>query len=135
MCGCEMFKVVKKLKGLKRKLRQLNGQHFRNIISEAEEDRATLPLIQSEMHNNPNNVELQQKERELHQKFRRSSYLAEIFLQQRSKVSWIKLGDDNTRYFFSVIKHRRLQQAITQLKYNQYKLQTEQDEITKVFVE
>lgn len=42
--------------------------------------------------------------------------MAEIFLQQRSKDSWIILGDDNTRYFYYVIKHRKLKHATTQLK-------------------
>ncbi|KAG5590352.1 hypothetical protein H5410_040866, partial [Solanum commersonii] len=41
--------------------------------------------------------------------------LAENFLQERSKAKWVKLGD-NSRSFFSVIEHRKLQQAITQLK-------------------
>ncbi|WMV40414.1 hypothetical protein MTR67_033799 [Solanum verrucosum] len=42
--------------------------------------------------------------------------MAEMFLQHRSKENWIKLGDDNTNYFHSVIKQRRLKQATTQLK-------------------
>lgn len=63
---------------------------------------------------------LQQTESELYQKFRKSSYLAEMYLQQRSKVNWIRLGDDNdnSEYFYSFIKHRRRQHAIAQLKDN-----------------
>lgn len=45
--------------------------------------------------------------------------MAEVFLQQRSKATWIKFGDDNSKYFFSVIKDRRLQHATTQLE-NEY---------------
>ncbi|XP_016505767.1 uncharacterized protein LOC107823591 [Nicotiana tabacum] len=76
---------------------------------------------------------LQQIEKEKHQKLRQSSYLAEVFLQQRSKASWINLGDDNTSYFYSVIKHRILKQAIVQLKDNQGNWQTEQV-IARLFV-
>lgn len=42
--------------------------------------------------------------------------MAKVLLQQRRKATSGKLGDDNTNYFYSIIKHRRLQQAITQLK-------------------
>ncbi|KAK4719178.1 hypothetical protein R3W88_017516 [Solanum pinnatisectum] len=90
--SCKMLNFVKKLKMLKKVLRNLNTCHFRNIIDEANEDRLK------------------------YHKLRRSSYLAELFLQQRSKVNWLKLGDDNTSYFYSVIKYRGLKQATTQLK-------------------
>lgn len=35
--------------------------------------------------------------------------MEEVFLQQRSKATWPRLGDNDTN-FFSVIKYRRLQQ-------------------------
>jgi len=35
-----------------------------------------------------------------------------MFLLQRSQENWIRLGDANTRYFYSVIKQRQLKQAI-----------------------
>lgn len=77
---------------------------------------------------------LQQIEKEKHQKLRQSYYLAEVFLQQRSKASWIKLGDANTSYFYSVIKHSKLKQAIVQLKDNQGNWKTEQTDIARLFV-
>ncbi|XP_019257817.1 PREDICTED: uncharacterized protein LOC109236042 [Nicotiana attenuata] len=100
---------------LKKKLKVLNRSYFSNIIEEADADTMALATAQAELHRNPLDVELHQEEIQKFQKFKRSSYLAEIFLQQRSKATWIKLGDDNNRYFFSVIKHRRLQEAIIQL--------------------
>lgn len=42
--------------------------------------------------------------------------MAEIFLQWQSKVTWLKLGDDDTKYFYLDIKHKRLQQSTTQIK-------------------
>ncbi|XP_059294650.1 uncharacterized protein LOC132047650 [Lycium ferocissimum] len=33
-----------------------------------------------------------------------------MYLRQRSKATWLNLGDDNTSYFYSVIKHRVLKQ-------------------------
>lgn len=63
----------------------------------------------------PGDLVLQLLEKEKYHKFRKSSYMAEIFLHQRSKETWLRLGDDNTRYFYSIIKYKRLQQTITQL--------------------
>uniref|UniRef100_A0A1S3YZT0 Endonuclease/exonuclease/phosphatase domain-containing protein n=1 Tax=Nicotiana tabacum TaxID=4097 RepID=A0A1S3YZT0_TOBAC len=108
VAGYNMFQVIKKLKILKKALKKLNYQHFRNILTE---------------------------EIAMYQKFRNSSYLAEMFLLQRSKASWIKLGDDNTRFFHSVIRHKRLQQAITQIKDQHEELATDNISIANVLVD
>lgn len=55
-------------------------------------------------------------ERDSYAQFKHISYLAEVYLQQQSKATWLKLGDDNTGYFLSVLKRRRLKLATTQLK-------------------
>ncbi|XP_019248819.1 PREDICTED: uncharacterized protein LOC109228099 [Nicotiana attenuata] len=130
-----MFQVVKKLKLLKKALKKLNQQHFRNILKKAEEDRAALNQAHNRLYFDPSNKALQEQETTMYQKFRNSSYLAEMFLLQRSKASWIKLGDDNTRYFYSVIRHKRLQQAITQIKDQNGELATDNVSIANVLVD
>ncbi|KAK6791363.1 hypothetical protein RDI58_010444 [Solanum bulbocastanum] len=106
-----------------------------NILTEADEDRDRLKQVQKTLQSSPTDLILQQQERELHNKFRRSSYLAEVFLQQRSKASWIKLGDDNTSYLYSIIKHKKLQDGVTQLKNSQDVLQTDYKMIAEFFVD
>ncbi|KAH0745371.1 hypothetical protein KY285_007028 [Solanum tuberosum] len=133
--GHQMFRVVKRLKYLERRLRNLNSQHFRNIITEADEDRIELAKAQEELHLQPMDKTLQEQKKRLYQKFMRSSYMAEIYLQQKSKATWIKLGDYNTRYFFSIIKYRKLKQTILQLKDNNDVMQTNQKAVADVFVE
>ncbi|KAG5569700.1 hypothetical protein H5410_059466 [Solanum commersonii] len=81
------------LKLLKKELKALNSQAFTNIEAEANDDREALIQTQN--------------------CYKQSSFLAEFFLQQREKATWIKLGDDN---FYSVIKHKKLKQSTTQLK-------------------
>lgn len=107
-----MFKVARKLKILKYKLKDLNRRYFNNIIAIADEDRLALARAQASIHSNTLDTRLQEEEQKRFYNFMKSSYLAEVFLQQRSKATWIKLGDDNNIYFFSVIKHRKLQRAI-----------------------
>ncbi|XP_016451062.1 uncharacterized protein LOC107775794 [Nicotiana tabacum] len=133
--GYSMFQIVKKLKIQKKALKKLNQQHFRNILAEAEDDRAVLSQAQNRLHVDPSSVTLQEQEKAMYQKFRKSSYLAKLFLQQRSKASWSKLGDENTRYFYSVIKHKRLQQAITQIKDQTGAVQTDSISIANVLVD
>uniref|UniRef100_A0A1S4C366 Uncharacterized protein n=3 Tax=Nicotiana TaxID=4085 RepID=A0A1S4C366_TOBAC len=107
--GCKMFQVVRKMKMLKRELRKLNTQSFRNIVSEANEDRTALQNTQEQLHLDPDNLELQQTGREKYQKLRKSSYLAEIYL--------------------------KLKQAITQLNDAAGCMQTEQKNIAKIVVQ
>ncbi|KAH0757185.1 hypothetical protein KY290_020678 [Solanum tuberosum] len=135
MEGCMMYRVVRKLKLLKKKLRVLHTKEFQNIVNEADEDRAKLKQAQVKLQTDPSNIEYQQMESQVYQKFRTSSYLAELFLQQRSKATWIRLGDDNTRYFYSIIKHRKLKQAVTQLKDQTGVWQTDPAIIAQLFVD
>lgn len=111
-----MFKIVRKLKMLKKALKKLNADHFSNIVTEANMDRVTLKEVRERLQRDPTNRELQLEEANMYAKFRKSSYMVEVYLQQKSKATWLRLGDENTKYFHSVIKHKRLQQTTTQLK-------------------
>lgn len=82
----------------------------------------------------PGNMDLQQEEHLEYQAYRESSYLAEVYLQQKSKVTCLRLGDDNSKYFHSVIKHTRLHQSTTQLRDNKGDWQNDPDLIAQVFV-
>lgn len=115
-----MWKVVRKTKLLKPCLKKLNTQYFRNIVTEASEDKDALKVVQEKLQTDPLNTTLQEEEKVKYEKYRPTSYMAESFLQQQSKVTWLKLGDDCTRYFFAVIKHKGLQQAVTQVKDDQH---------------
>ncbi|XP_070008565.1 uncharacterized protein [Nicotiana sylvestris] len=86
-----------------KELKDLNRRYFNNIIAIADEDRLALARAQASIHSNTLDTRLQEEEQKRFYNFMKSSYLAEVFLQQRSKATWIKLGDDNNIYFFSII--------------------------------
>lgn len=69
MDGCKTLQVVKKHKILKKKLKELNGQHFKNIITEASEDREALVLAQRFLQANPSDQVLQQDKKLKYQKY------------------------------------------------------------------
>ncbi|XP_019236521.1 PREDICTED: uncharacterized protein LOC109216785 [Nicotiana attenuata] len=75
---CKMFAVLKRLKMLKRGLKTLNTQAFHNIVTEVNEYRNTLKHIQIQLQRCPTNMEYQQAEVSAYQKFRQSTYLAEV---------------------------------------------------------
>lgn len=81
------------------------------------------------------NEAFQQQEAQAYKKFRLSSYLAEMYLLQRSKTTWIKLDDDNSKYFFFVIKHRKLKQVSVQLKDNTGTWISDPTTVANLFVE
>lgn len=55
---------------------------------------------------NPLNKKIQQEEMELSMKFKISIYLIEKMFLQSRKAMWVKLGDDNTKYFHSVLMQK-----------------------------
>lgn len=57
-----------------------------------------------------------------------------MFLQQKSIATWIRLGDDNTMYFYTVIKHGRLKKATNILEDEEGGWQSDPDVIAKLFV-
>ncbi|XP_070005799.1 uncharacterized protein [Nicotiana sylvestris] len=119
-----MYQVAKTLKLLKKNLKVLKSQYSHDIVREAEEDMKLLNKSRLKLQRDPSNKEVQQ-----------SSHLAEMYPQQRSKATWIKLGDDNTRYFYSIIKHRKLKQSTTQLKDDAGTWQTDPGAIANLFVD
>ncbi|XP_070025730.1 uncharacterized protein [Nicotiana sylvestris] len=112
--------------------------NFMKIVKEGWEinlEGCKMFKAQEQLQRNPLNVEYQQTEAATYQKFRNSSYLDEEYLQQRSKETWIRLGDNNTKYFHLVIKHRKLKQAVTQIKDSSGNWLTYPDRIADTFVE
>nr|XP_009595375.1 uncharacterized protein LOC104091687 [Nicotiana tomentosiformis] len=109
--------------------------HFRDILVEAEDDKIKFEKIQRELQTSPRDQDIQGKEKAQYQKFIRYSYVVESFLQQRSKATWIRIGDDNSKYFFSVIKQKKLKEAVIQLRYGNDVIHIEPEEISKIFVE
>lgn len=58
-----------------------------------------------------------------------------MLLLQQSKATWLRLGDDNTGYVHAVIKHKRLRQAVMQLKDESETRQTDPEVIANIFVD
>ena len=110
--GTKMFKVVTKLKAVKKTLKELNKEGFTNLqAADLRAHRETV-AAQQRMHANPRNHQFAQEElisvREYQGKHK--AYIA--FLSQKAKSAWIKEGGENTALFHQSIRERKVKNQV-----------------------
>ncbi|XP_074267197.1 uncharacterized protein LOC141590507 [Silene latifolia] len=114
--GTVMFRVVTKLKQLKRSLRQLNSDQFSDIENLAKVTELSLEHLQEQLRVDPLNeglcIAMKACAKEV--EFLNTAKLA--YLRQKSKVNWMKEGDENSNFFHSSIKRRRAKNRVYQVK-------------------
>nr|GEV71964.1 reverse transcriptase zinc-binding domain-containing protein [Tanacetum cinerariifolium] len=103
--GFFMFRVVKKLKNLKKPLRKLLYDKG-NVHANVNKLRTDLDAIQTALDADPFNVVLCEREATCVIKFNEAVLMEECFLQQKAKIQWLKEGDANSAYFYKAVKSR-----------------------------
>nr|GEW43072.1 putative reverse transcriptase domain, reverse transcriptase zinc-binding domain protein [Tanacetum cinerariifolium] len=101
--GFFMFRVVKKLKNLKKPLRKLLYDKV-NVHANVNKLRTDLDAIQTALDADPFNVVLREREATCVIEFNEAVLMEERFLQQKAKIQWLKEGDANLAYFHKVVK-------------------------------
>ncbi|XP_022042229.1 uncharacterized protein LOC110944891 [Helianthus annuus] len=101
--GYYMFQVIKKLKLLKTPMRKLLLQQG-NIHEKVKKVRKQLDECQKLIDADPGNEELMLQNEHILQNYKEALNDEALFLQQKSKVDWISLGDSNTKFFHNVVK-------------------------------
>nr|GFC54686.1 hypothetical protein [Tanacetum cinerariifolium] len=105
--GFSMYKVVKKLKCLKKPFRILLYEHG-NLHLNVDHLCKELDQVQTELDSDPSNVHLRDKEVAYVIAYNEVLLLQERFLKQQAKVQWLKEGDANSAYFHKAVKSRNL---------------------------
>ncbi|GJY14583.1 hypothetical protein Tco_0385005 [Tanacetum coccineum] len=109
--GFWMFKVVQKLKFLKKLLHKLlydqgnlheNVKHLCHKLDEA----------QRALDADPFNLTIREDEAAYLQAFNDALLTEECFLKQKAKIEWLHVGDSNTAYFHKVVKSRASRNCI-----------------------
>ncbi|GJS72435.1 hypothetical protein Tco_0705276 [Tanacetum coccineum] len=103
--GFYMYRVVKKLKCLKKPLRKLLYEKG-NIHANVNRLRTDLDSIQTYLDADPFNMSLREREAECIIEFNQAVLMEERFLKQKAKVQWLKEGDSNSAYFHKAVKSR-----------------------------
>ncbi|GJR83550.1 hypothetical protein Tco_0154335 [Tanacetum coccineum] len=103
--GFCMFRVVKKLKILKKPLRKLLFAQG-NLNENVKSLRLKLDRVQKDLDVDPTNVILREEEAAYVQAFNNALLMQERFLMQKAKIEWLKVGDSNSAYFHKSVKSR-----------------------------
>ncbi|XP_074298876.1 uncharacterized protein LOC141629841 [Silene latifolia] len=122
--GTPMYRVVKKLKGLKQQLKKLDKEQFSDIENLTHITELSLKHFQDQLIRDPLNPDLCTAKRECAQDLVNLTKARNSFLSQRAKENWLKSGDENTAFFHASIKRRRAHNRVYQIKDKERKLCT-----------
>ena len=102
-----MFKVTRKLSNVKRKIKVWNKSDFGHIFKEKEELSIKLSSVQDSIQEEGYNDSNRDSELAILLELHDIISKEEKFWRQRSRINWIKEGDQNTSFFhISTLKHR-----------------------------
>nr|GEU28937.1 hypothetical protein [Tanacetum cinerariifolium] len=103
--GCKMYKLVKRLKGLKYHMKKFSWQ-FGNIFEKVIEWKEKLQVIQKQVDQNPHNATLKMQEAEILKEYNIARKDEEKLLLQKANIDWLSDGNRNSKFFHSVLKGR-----------------------------
>lgn len=101
-----MFRLARKLKTLKKVIREFSKDNYSDIEKRVAEISEALAAAQLNTLNVPS-IANAQIEMDLQEKWQILSYAEESFFYQRSRVTWITVGDRNTPYFHRMANARQ----------------------------
>ncbi|XP_074313875.1 uncharacterized protein LOC141649075 [Silene latifolia] len=133
--GTQMFQHVCKLKHLKHDLKRLNKGAMGDIENKVKVAKVALHKMQEELISNPMDPGLVGAAKTLADELVLLKAAWYMFLEQKAKVDWTAMGDDNTHYFHSQLKHRRAQNKVIQIKDQGGKLCTDSSAIQQAFID
>lgn len=135
IAGTKMYQLVGKLNRLNKVLKQLNKTKFSDIEIKAGQAKEELLECQKQIQLDPLNTGLIGREHDLANKYSRLKKASDQFLRQKSKIQWLKQGDQNNRYFHSYMKARRNANRIFSIKDSTGRMVKNMEGIAKAFVD
>ena len=137
--GSKMFCLITKMKNLKRKIKEWNKEHFKNIFKTKIEIEEELNLLNNEVISKGMDNNKYIKEKELMIKHEEILAKEETFWRQKSCEKWLGEGDRNTKFFHNSTLQNRNLRLITHIKDKEGNMISEpsklNDELIKYFRE
>ncbi|KAJ9536684.1 hypothetical protein OSB04_un000157 [Centaurea solstitialis] len=104
--GSFMHRILTHLKRLKKPLRGLRGR-CGDISKRTADLKVELDAVQIACDLDPTNAELMEDLAHIYLAYEKSLMDEDTYLRQRAKVTWLKDGDRNTKFFHNVVKERK----------------------------
>ncbi|CAA7053106.1 unnamed protein product [Microthlaspi erraticum] len=100
-----LTKLCWKQKTIKSSLRELNKENFSHIQKRVSEAYSLLQVVQVQALQAPSQ-QLFSQERSLHENWTFLKGIEESYFKQKSRINWLKEGDQNTTYFQRIAQTR-----------------------------
>ncbi|XP_056848880.1 uncharacterized protein LOC108820129 [Raphanus sativus] len=110
-----MFRFAKKLKNLKPSIRELGHEKLGNLSRKAKEAHELLCEKQKVTLLDPSSSSIQE-EAVAYERWLHIAGLEEDLLNQRAKLHWLEVGDNNNKTFHNAIKTRQAQNTIREIR-------------------
>ncbi|XP_059073249.1 uncharacterized protein LOC131874050 [Cryptomeria japonica] len=114
--GSENFKVVNKLKIIKKSLIQWNREHFSDIFDKKAQVEVELAKVNKQVMRYGMDETLFLKEKKLMADHESILAKEEFFWKQKSRETWLEVGDKNTKFFHNSVRMRRVRNHISRIK-------------------
>ncbi|KAL2905125.1 LINE-1 retrotransposable element ORF2 protein [Bienertia sinuspersici] len=131
--GTDMYSLTRRLKQVKKELKDLNKHGFSSIQAVATKAYQELIDAQQALHDNPRDERLATIEKEASQQYKQKQDTYVQFLKQKAKCHWLKEGDSNTKLFHRSIKQRRIQNNVYAIRDMTGDLKASPDDIAEGF--
>ena len=110
--GTPMYRLTRKLKSVKAALKAFNFHSFAKLHDRVVDAKENLKQAQFALLNNSYDSLLVENEKKCLKAFHDLACAEEGFLKQKSRIQWLKLGDQNTSFFHKAIKSRNARNSI-----------------------
>ncbi|XP_057847249.1 uncharacterized protein LOC131057072 [Cryptomeria japonica] len=110
--GNKAFIFFEKLQFLKEQFKKWNREFFSNIFSEKLGIEDELKILHEQITSHGMDEEAFNKEKVLYKRYSEVLAREEIFWQQKSRETWLKDGDRNTKIYHTSVKVRRTRNKI-----------------------
>ncbi|XP_062116534.1 uncharacterized protein LOC133830563 [Humulus lupulus] len=127
--------LVWKLSRLKHVLKKFNWKSMGDVVRNYEERKFKFQQAQANLHNDPMNIQLHFVERVDQQEFSRQTKIYESFLRQKSKITWLRFGDEKSLFFHASLKKRRAANRIVSYIAADGKLVDDYEEVVNHFIQ
>ncbi|XP_074292607.1 uncharacterized protein LOC141619489 [Silene latifolia] len=131
--GTPMYRVVVKLKKLKSEFKKLNRGQFSDIENLTHVTELTLHPFQQQLSKDLLNATICRAEKECASDLSKLIKARNSYLAQKAKEGWIKDGDENTSFFHSSIKKRRMINRVYQVHDMEGQLCSKPEDILAAF--